>query len=107
MIGYFKLIGAVNVATTLNVIRTVNGRNQYAHMKLLPGVKYELEDDEAFLKSIMSAKVQKRYTKELEQLLIDNNVEYDKKMCASCGGKVMNLVYNIIDVVMGGEPDGK
>lgn len=67
-------------------------------MTLRPGEKYELEEDEVFIASLKRAKVEKKYTPELEQRLKDNNIPYTERVCRPCGGRVKHLTYCVVEV---------
>ena len=96
---YFKLIDAIDTPQTISAARRRNGITRQVHIKLMPGEKYELEDDEVFIASLKRAKVEKKYTAELEQKLKANNIDYTEKVCRPCGGKVKHLIYYVVEVV--------
>ena len=96
---YFKLIDAIDTPQTINASRRKNGVTRQVHIKLMPGEKYELEDDEVFIASLKRAKVEKKYTVELEQKLKDSNISYTEKVCRPCGGRVKHLVYCVVEVI--------
>jgi len=96
---YFKLIDAIDIPQTITASRRRNGITRQVHIKLMPGEKYELEDDEVFVASLKRAKVEKKYTTELEQKLKDSNIPYKEKVCRPCGGRVKHLIYCVVEVV--------
>lgn len=100
MNGYFKLIDAVKSPTTINVAEKSNGRTRNKHVKLFPGEKYKLPDDEVYIASLKAAKVQRPKTKDLEDALKRSGVPYEEKACKSCGGRVIKLHYCVIEVVI-------
>lgn len=100
MKGYFKLIDLVTVPETIHIARKHQGMVQNRRMKLQPGVKYQLEDDELFIKCLERASITKRKTPELVKTLERNNIPYKEKMCKACAGNVAKLEYQIIEVVI-------
>ena len=96
---YYKLIDAIDTPITLNVARRVNGYTKYGYLRLNPGTKYELPEDESVLDAIKEAKKTVRYSKKAEDALKACGAVYEKKMCPTCGGKVLKIEYYLVEVV--------
>lgn len=99
MVSFFKLIKGIDTPTTINVVRKQNGIARYGHVTLVPNEKYELGDDELFINSLKSAKVEKRYTQQLVNQLNLLGIEYEEVFCKSCGGRTKKVSYNVVEVV--------
>lgn len=105
MRGYYKLIDAIDQSQTIAIARKSYGHVQNSHVKLMPGQKYRLENedgtvDEVFIESLKRAKALKRKTQALLNTLHQHGVEYDEIPCKSCGGRVMKLSYSLIEIVV-------
>lgn len=98
---YFKLIDGIDTAMTLNVVRAENGVSVYSHIRLSPGEKYELNEDDLFIQSLKQAKVERRYSKQLELQLKTAGIDYTETICKSCGGKTTRLSYSIVEIIGG------
>ncbi|WP_236674767.1 hypothetical protein [Enterococcus sp. BWR-S5] len=99
MTKYFKLITGIDTAMTLNVARTENGQAVYSHVRLNPGERYELGDDDLFIQSLKQAKAERRYSKQLETQLKASGIDYTQSICKSCGGKATRLSYSVIEII--------
>lgn len=97
--GTYKLISVIDTMQQINVAKKVNGKTTFGVLRLYPGVTYELEDDETLLNSLKGAKVEKRYSPLLVEILKENNIAYEEVLCHSCGGRVKKIRYNIIEVM--------
>ena len=95
---YYKLIDAIDTPTRINVAKSENGVTRYGHTTLQPGKKYELGDDEVFIRSLKAAKVEKSHSAALIEALESNKIHYDVKTCPSCGGRVKKVSYHIVEV---------
>lgn len=96
---YFKLIDGIDTAMTLNVVRNEGGTAVYSHLRLIPGTKYDLGDDELFIRSLNQAKAERRYSKQLADQLEAAGVVYTETRCKSCGGKTTRLSYFVIEII--------
>lgn len=103
MSRYFKLIDAIDTPQVINVARQLNGVVTYGHVRLFPGEKYELGDDEIFIKSLKRAEAKKQYSDSLIKMLDELGVKYRTDYCKSCGGKVRKIFYSTIEVVDDGD----
>lgn len=99
MSRYFKLIDAIDSPQTINVARRKNGVVNYGYVELFPGKKYELADDDIFVKSLKGATVTKRHSSELVAMLKEYGIPYTEKYCSSCGGRVKKISYCVVEVV--------
>ena len=96
----YKLISAIDVPMTLNVATLSNGYTKYGHIRLIPGKIYELpENDPPLVNSLRKAKLKKNYSIELEQALTDAGVDFEVKMCPSCGGRVKKIEYPVVEII--------
>lgn len=100
---YYKLIDMIDQPKTLSVVVRSGSSISYGHIRLDPGRKYEIPEDEVLLKSLKDATETVRYTPEKEDALKRSGASYEKKLCQSCGGRVVKLVYHVVEVV----DDGK
>lgn len=98
MSRFYKLTDAVDTPTTLNVARKQGGGTKYEHIKLVPGMKYELEDDPVFVNSLCSAKLQKPYSQELINKLEAFAIPYEKKYCKVCGDKMKKISFAVVEM---------
>lgn len=98
MSRYYKLIDPIETTTTLNIAKRENGAVKYQHIKLDPGEKYELCDDEVFINSLQNAKVQKRYSKDLVTKLKSFGVPYEETSCSSCRGRIKKISYRVVEI---------
>ena len=96
---YYKLIDAIDVPKNLSVVTRVGSAVKYDKLRLDPGKKYEIPEDETLFKAIKDATETTRYTPEREAALKACGAKYEKKLCKSCGGKVLKLVYHVVEVV--------
>lgn len=96
---YYKLIDAIDVPKNLSVVTRKGSAVRYGKIRLDPGKKYEIPEDETLLKSLKDAMETTRYTPEREAALKACHANYEKKVCKSCGGKVLKLVYHVVEVV--------
>ena len=99
MSKYFKLIDAIDTITTLNVASQQNGATIYSHVRLKPGEKYELGEDEVFSKSLQDIKVERPYSQQLVEELMSLNVGYTETVCKSCGGRIKKISYSVIEII--------
>lgn len=99
MSRYFRLVGAINTRTTLNIAHNDNGKTAYTHIQLEPGIKYDLQEDELFIRSLRSAKIEKRYSDQLVKELNDLEINYTEHYCRSCGGKAKRVSYSAIEII--------
>lgn len=97
--AYFKLIDAIDVPLNLNLVKQENGKTVYQRTRLVPGKKYAISDDKAFMKSLLGATDSKRYTQGLENRLKACGAIYEIKKCRSCGGRIIKIVYHVVEVV--------
>lgn len=95
----YKLIDGITAPQTIKIAERINKVTRYARMILKPNVTYEHDDDDIFKAALKDAKVQVRYTPEMENMLKDNKVPYDVKVCKSCGGKMRKLEYCAVEVI--------
>lgn len=95
---YYKLIDAITTRQRLNVVGNVNGARRYCKMTLDPGVKYEIPEDELLWQSILGCKARVKYDKALEETLKSTGAKYTVKKCPSCGGRVLKLEYQLVEV---------
>lgn len=96
---YYKLIDAIDVPKNLSVVTRKGSTVRYGKMRLEPGKKYEIPEDETLFNAIKNATETTRYTPEREEALKACHANYEKKVCKSCGGKVLKLVYHVVEVV--------
>lgn len=96
---YFKLVDIVETPQTINVAEKRNGITSYGHVRMKPGEKYFMKEDELFQRSISNAEVKKRYSSSLEGLLKESGISYRIDYCKTCGGSVKHIYYNIIEVI--------
>lgn len=103
MSRYFRLVDFIDTPQKLTLAETVQGRNgsyvKYGHCTVVPGKKYELKDDPAFVNSLKAATVEVRYSDQKKAVLDMHNVAYTERRCRSCGGRNRWLKYNIIEIV--------
>lgn len=95
----FRLISVIKNRTRIDVARKENGFLKYSYVVLDPGVEYEMPEDSTFEASIRNCKFKKFYDRQMEEILIANNIPYKVEMCKSCGGRVKKLVYNPVEVI--------
>ena len=97
--AYYKLIDAIDVPVSLNVVTRENGRTTYKRMRLDPGVKYAIPDDPTLFQSIDEATTRVKYSKAFEDALQACGARYKVKMCPSCSGRVKKIEYHVVEVV--------
>lgn len=96
----YKLVDVIEFPLTINVATKSHGYTKYGHMKLYPGKLYELpEDDLPLVNSLRNAKLKKTYSSELEAALKKAGVNYEVKMCQSCGGRVKKIEYPVVEII--------
>lgn len=96
---YFKLIDAIDKITTLNVASQQNGKTIYTHVRLKPNEKYELGNDEVFIKSLQNSKIESPYATYLVNELASLGINYTENFCKSCGGRIKKVSYPIIEII--------
>lgn len=96
--AYYKLISAITTPQRLNVVGNINGSRRYCRITLEPGKEYEIPEDELLWQSIKECKVRVKYDKGLENILKSSGAAYTVKKCPSCGGRVLKLEYNLVEV---------
>lgn len=96
---YYKLIDAIDQPKNLSVVTRQGSAVHYGRIRLEPGKKYEIPEDEVLLKALTDATEKVRFTPEREAALKACNANYEKKVCPSCGGRVTNLIYHVVEVV--------
>lgn len=100
---YCKLIDAITTPLTLNLAHTKEyaGRQiaTYKPIKFVPGEKYEVPDDELFIRSLKACTKKDPYSAELEEILTKYGVPYEIVMCKSCGGRKKKIEYNVVEVI--------
>lgn len=96
---YYKLIDAINTPKDLSVVTRNGSAVRYGRMRLEPKKKYEIPEDKTLWESILNAKEKTRWTKEREDLLKETGAKYSVVRCKSCGGRVLKLEYNVVEVV--------
>lgn len=101
--GTYRLVDGVTSTQQFQVVLTRNNRAFYTATTLTPGVTYELEDDERFLRSLYAAKAHKPYSDALKATLEKKGIAYTVSSCASCGGRKATLVYSIVEVTRNDE----
>lgn len=103
----YKLIDGISEPQQIQVVRRKNGVVQYATARLVPGVLYEAEADDLFIKSLHSAKVTKRYSDALLAELDAGGIKYTNERARCCGGRRKVLSYEIVEVIEAddAEPD--
>lgn len=99
MSKYFKLVSVIDTVTTLNVAYQKNGRIAYSHVRLIPGEKYELGNDEVFNQTLQTIKIERPYSEQLANELISLGVDYTEKFCKSCGGHTKKISYLAIEII--------
>lgn len=97
--SYYKLIDAIQSPKTLSVVTRNGSSIKYGTLRLEPGKKYELPDDDVLLKAIKDATELVKYTPSLEEALNSSGTEYEKIKCSSCGGRVLKLRYHVVEVI--------
>ncbi|MBL1227995.1 hypothetical protein IW492_01965 [Enterococcus sp. BWB1-3] len=95
----YKLIDSVHTRTTLNVARNHNGAVKYEHVTLFPAQSYELEEDPLFIQSLKNAEIKRKYSKTLVNELDALGISYKESSCKSCGGKVKQISYKVVEIV--------
>lgn len=98
MSGYYKLVAGIDSTTTLNVARRDAVGITYSHIKLMPGQKYPLDNDEVFLNSLKNARVQTQYSRELADNLNSLGIPYEEHECRACGGRIKKISYVVVEV---------
>lgn len=93
----FRLNHVLNASQQVLAKVASNGKILHKLIRLEKGKVYKLGDyDEESLKSHTT---QVRYTKESEQYLIDEGVEYEIVLCRSCGGKKKKLKLKTVEIL--------
>lgn len=87
---YFRLCPAIDVARRVWVGKTF----KYLH----PGVVYGTDSDNV-VEALKTLKIKLRPTDHLENILKDNDIEYQKVACKSCGGRVMKLEFSEVQIL--------
>lgn len=87
---YFRLCPALDVARRVWVGKTF----KYLH----PGKIYGTDSDNV-VEALKTLKIKLRPTDHLERILQDNNIEYQKVACKSCGGRVMKLEFCEVQIL--------
>lgn len=99
---WVKMIEAINTPQTFSLAETkwVNGRAiaSYKAKRFLPGKKYEVPDDELFIRSLQNTKKKVRYDAEIEAVLKKSGSSYEIVTCKSCGGRVKKIEYSVFEV---------
>lgn len=96
---YYKLVDVIDVPMTLNVARKVKGYTKYGHIRLHPGMKYEIPTEEGLLDALKEATTKTRWSRELEEAMKAMNVNYRVIQCPTCGGRVKKIEYHVVEVV--------
>ena len=99
--GTYKLIGAIDQRTGINVTKRLNGVVHYGHLFLVPGKLYEIEDadDALFINSLKEKTVTKDRTNTLMERLDKFGIKYELGERKCCGGRITKTVtYHIIEV---------
>lgn len=95
---YYKLVDAVDVPTKLSLTRRKGSAIVYSSITLYPGKQYELPEKD-ILDQLLRAKKKINYSSAAEAKLQSLGIKYEKKLCKACGGKVLKLEYNVVEVV--------
>ncbi|MGX7412514.1 hypothetical protein [Enterococcus caccae] len=96
---YFKLIDTIDTITTLNVASQQNGRTTYSHVRLKPGEKYELGNDEVFINSLQHIQIERAYSLQLVNELTALGIDYTENFCKSCGGRIKKVSYSVVEII--------
>lgn len=95
---YYKLVDAVDQPTSLSIVKRDGSSVKYCTIRLEPGKKYEIPEKD-ILDQLLKARKQIPYSARAEETLRSMGVAYEKKVCKSCGGKVLKLEYNVVEVI--------
>lgn len=95
---YYKLVDVVDQPTVLSIVKRNGSAVRYCTLRLEPGKKYEIPEKD-ILDQLVNAKKRVPYSARAEEKLLDAGVAYEKKQCKSCGGKVLKLEYNVVEVI--------
>ena len=96
---YYKLIDPILVPKNLNLAGRENGLLRYRVIRLVPGKKYKIPEDQTLLKELQNVTETEKYTEAKEAALKASNIPYETVYCKSCGGRVKKLKYHIVEVV--------
>lgn len=96
----YRLISVETEPVTLRMFpQTKKGHVSYGHyVRLMPNKVYET-DDPAQIEYLKENKVRVRHNDALEKLLKGANVPYEVIKCKSCGGRVLKIEYNNVEVI--------
>jgi hypothetical protein len=108
-LAYLKLIDSIKSTQSIPVIitKSVSHSGQpikYSSKRVMkPKEKYAIPDDELLYNSLINYKVTARKTDALVNTLNGLGIKYEEKVCPTCGGRVIKLLYPIVEVVKDGE----
>lgn len=87
---YFRLSPAIDVARRIWVGKTF----KYLHPNTIYGT-----DSDSVIEALKELKIKLRPTPKLEAILEENNIEYQKVPCKSCGGRIIKLEFAEVQIL--------
>lgn len=96
---YYKLIDPIKVPKNLNLAGRESGLVRYRVIRLVPGTKYKIPEDQTLLNELKAVTDTEKYTPEREAVLKAAGIDYEIISCRSCGGRVKKLKYHLVEVV--------
>lgn len=93
----FRLNHVLNASQQIVAKTVKDGKIFHKLIRIEKGKTYELGDYDE--ESLTDRITEVRYTKEAEQYLIDEGVDYDIKICRSCGGKKKKLKVKTVEIL--------
>lgn len=96
---YYKLIDPIQVPKNLNLAGRENGLLRYRVIRLVPGKKYKIPEDQTLLEELKGVTESEKYTEGKEAALKRCGIPYEIVYCKSCGGRIRKLKYHLVEVV--------
>lgn len=94
----YRLISAVDVPMNVDICWKKKGAIVYGFSRLIPGEEYDMPDDPIHRQSLIDATAKVTYTKDFEDVLKRNNVDYQIVPPSCHCRKTPSIVFHNVEV---------